>query len=287
MTRRTFSLPIRVYFRGGTNPSWNSLTFDYRIEPKFEEREAELSMIRKATCHISVEMPSGTGSSAEVGYGSATAFFIGPATLLTAGHVLKPGQMGRAQLPGKAKVERDSGGVFTKKIKVSAFDVKAVACFLVRNSPGRVDLSVLETVGFTHADWVALDLEGNLNVDDVIDVVGYPGTISEDRLLISHHLITNANLDQALQNAKLLLPSGTLAVTTGVITSTGEMPTFRASTTHGMSGAPVVRKGKVIGIERKRTCLMYRVAQRLEHKRRESLYSTGHCHEISEATFNI
>ena len=60
-------------------------------------------MIRKATCHISVEMPSGIGSSAEVGYGSATAFFIGPTTLLTAGHVMKPGQMGRAQLPGRSK----------------------------------------------------------------------------------------------------------------------------------------------------------------------------------------
>jgi V8-like Glu-specific endopeptidase len=204
-------------------------------------------MIRKATCHISVEMPSDTSRSAEVGYGSATTFFIGPTTLLTAGHVMKPGQVGRAQLPGKAKVERDWGGVFTKKIKVSAFDVKVVACFFVKKSPGKVDLSVLETVGFSHADWVTLDLEGNLHVDDVVDVVGYPGTISEDRLLISHHLITDANLDQALQNAKVLLPSGTLAVTTGVITSVGEMPTFRASTTHGMSGAPVVRKGKVIG----------------------------------------
>jgi len=78
-------------------------------------------------------------------------------------------------------------------------------------------------------DWVNLDLEGNLNVDDIIDVVGYPGTVSESRLLISHHLITNANLDQALQNVKALLPSGMLAVTTGVITSTGEMPMFRAS----------------------------------------------------------
>ena len=195
-----------------------------------------------------MEKQAGNGGSADVTYGSATAFFIGPATLLTAGHVLKFGQMGRAQLPGKAKVERDSEGVFKKTINVSAFDVKAVACFFVKKGPDRVDFSVLETVGFTHADWVTLDLEGNLNVDDIVDVVGYPGTVSESRLLISHHLITKANLDQALQNAKALLPSGTLSVTTGVITSTEEMPTFRASTTHGMSGAAVVRKGIVIGI---------------------------------------
>lgn len=89
-------------------PFLNSLPYDYRIEPKFEEREAELSMIRKATCQISVEKQWGTGRSAEVTYRSATAFFIGPVTLLTAGHVLRLGPMGRAELPGKAKVERDS-----------------------------------------------------------------------------------------------------------------------------------------------------------------------------------
>jgi len=74
-------------------PFLNSLPYDYRIEPKFEEREAELSMIWKATCHISVEKQWGTDSWAEVTYGSATAFFIGQATLLTAGHVLRLGQM--------------------------------------------------------------------------------------------------------------------------------------------------------------------------------------------------
>ena len=247
----------------------------------------ELSMIRKATCHISVEKQSGAGRSAEFTYGSATAFFIGPDTLLTAGHVLSLGQIGRAQLPGKAKVERDSEGIFKKTVNVSAFDVKAVGCFLVKEGPGRVDMSVLETVGFTNSDWVTLDLEGNLVVDDLVDVVGYPGTVSESRLLISHHLITNANLDQALQNARALLPSGTLAVTTGVITSTGEMPTFRVSTTHGMSGAPVMRKGKIIGIKRTRTSLTYRVAQRVQRKRRESLHSTGHGSEVGEVNFNL
>ena len=93
---------------------------------------------------------------------------------------------------------------------MSAFDVKSVVCFFVKKGTERVDMSVLETVGFTNVDWVNLDLEGNLNVDDA---VGYPGTVSESRLLISHHLITNADLDHALQNAKGLLPSGTLAVT--------------------------------------------------------------------------
>ena len=204
-------------------------------------------MIRQATCHISVEKTFGT---ADDGYGSATAFFIGPATLLTAGHVLKPGQLARAQLPGKAKVERNAAGVFERTVKVAAFDVKCLTCFVVKSGPGGVDVSVLETVGFTHDHWVTLDLEGNLKADEVVDVVGYPGAISEDRLLISHHLITNANVDQALQNARQLLPNGTLAVTNGVITSDGEMPTFRASTTHGMSGAPVVRKGKVVGVNR-------------------------------------
>ena len=146
-------------------------------------------------------------------------------------------------------MERDSKGVYRREIPASAFDVKAVANYYFTSNSGfpKVDLAVLNTLDFSHDHWVTLDLTGTIDHGDVIDILGYPGPINEGGILVSHSSITNANLDKAVDNARQLLPSGTLVVTFGTIIDAGDLPTFRASTTHGLSGAPVVHNGKVIG----------------------------------------
>lgn len=153
--------------------------------------------------------------------------------------------MARAELPGKIEVERNAEAVYQKKIAVRAFDVRAVKVWY---TCGKLDFAVLESQGYTNDHWVTLELTSKINIGDIVDVVGYPGSFDDTRLLRTHSSLSNKTIEQEFENARRLLPSGKLAVTNGVVTTDGESPTLRASTTHGMSGAPVVRHGKVIGM---------------------------------------
>lgn len=171
---------------------------------------------------------------------------------MTAGHVLSTGTLARAQYPGKLKVQRDFRAVLKKEIPASAFDVKAIANY---TSSG-IDFGVLKTKDFSHDHWIPVDLSGIINEEEVIDILGYPGFINGDQLLVSHRSITDSNVDQAVRNASLLLPSGILTVTCGTVIESGLLPTFAASTTHGMSGSPVIRNGKAIGNVRFGDCLI-------------------------------
>ena len=91
------------------------------------------------------------------------------------------------------------------------------------------------------------DLDSPIKRDLQVDLVGYPGHLSREKLLLHHNDIKGKDVDEAILAANQILPEGTLCVTTGHILENGINPTYRLSTTSGMSGGPVLLNGKVIG----------------------------------------
>ena len=235
---------IRINFQKGINYLCDP---DDRVTPNFPDREAALFGIRMSTCRISFEVESGDGGSQ---YGGGTAFFVSPTILLTASHsALKEGQTVRAQLPGTERVEMNDEAVCKRELKKlgKTLKMRVVKAFFTGRHAQWTDLAILETTGLDCDEWVELDLESQLEPGDKVDVVGYPGYHDRDRMLILHSELKH-NIDEAMSDADILLPPGQLSVSFGEIIRDGKNPTYRLSTTAGMSGGAVVFNGKVIGM---------------------------------------
>jgi hypothetical protein len=209
-----------------------------------------------------------------IAYGGATAFFISPTKLLAASHsALKAGQIVRAQLPGAERVELNNEAIY--KLVASTVplicEMKVFKTFYLGRHARWTDIAILETVGINSQRWVELDLEIRRKPGDKVDVIGYPACHDKDRMLILHSELKD-NIEEAISDANTLLPPGQLSVSYGEIIKDGANPTYRLSTTAGMSGGAVVLNGKVIGrspvaiSDRRRT-------HWLEYQRGESLHT--------------
>lgn len=207
------------------------------IDPKFEMRRAKLVSVAKCISFIGTKSCNGE-------FASATAFFIGPVTLLTAGHVVPDKSMTViAQLPGKQQAYMDVEGLFEDNPPVEVLHCRhrySMDC-----ADG--DLAVLEFIDqdFKATQWVELDRK-KLKTDLGVDILGYPGAYGPEYVIRTHDEAVSAN---PTENRKVseLLPTCTLTVSHGPVLTGVPRPAYRLSTIAGMSGSPVIVDGKAAG----------------------------------------
>ena len=209
-----------------------------RIDPCFERRKEALIKAARCTCFIGVKPSDDDVAS------SGTAFFVGPTTLLTAGHVApEKTTLILAQLPGVRTAVVDTEYLFDK-----IPPVETIECRVVLDKPvWLVDITILDCSqsDFRATEWLELD-RTILKRDVKVDLIGYPGSYSPQYVTQTQGV--GALGKSELQDVGELLPISELTITHGSVIRGGKTPTYRVSTIGGMSGSPVVVNGKVVGI---------------------------------------
>lgn len=221
-----------------------------RLNPNFEWRRDDLIYAAKCTCNIA--MRYGPGETA-----SATAFFVGPNTLLTAGHIYQaPVTEIVAHLPGVRSTERDIDSLFSDSAREGIF-----RCH-VREQVGRpiADILVLEC-DHTATSWMQVSCK-YLSPGLGVDLIGYPGLYGPQYVLKTQG--ENADSKDAYSEISELLPNCELTVSHGSVMNgfrDAVMVSYRVSTIGGMSGSPVIVDGKAVGIYHLRRWLIHRRAR--------------------------
>jgi V8-like Glu-specific endopeptidase len=178
---------------------------------------------------------------------TGTAFFIGPTTLITAGHNAPTKDVKiMAQHPGTPNVS-DPFKVLDGSV-APIFACKVLHTFFKNETDLTCDIAVLDCAGKYS---IPVDKTLDIDVAEIhsgvsVDVVGYPGKYDEDFLQQEHGTEVD-DIDEAYRIAKTILPRRELAITYGIVMSGGDNPVYRLSSISGMSGGPVILDGRVIG----------------------------------------
>lgn len=181
-------------------------------------------------------------------YYFGTAFFVTEKILLTAGHMLtQPGTINtiRVTTPGIMKVDLEE----LKAGRVSTLDCTIIEnLYKLNNLQDNKDIAFLECAGFNAA--ITLPLSSDpLPPDAVVDIIGYPGRKRIEWIQRHHGFKIKKDLKKSQIDAEDMLPTRCLTVTSGsVINSDAGLISHRVSTCPGMSGSPLLYKGKVFGI---------------------------------------
>jgi hypothetical protein len=206
----------------------------------FETRKASLQKAGQSTCFVGVQ-PGVDFAGKPTAYGAGTAFFVGPKTLVTAGHLVPDNKRKiMAQIPGTRPRTLFVENLFNKP----KFEV--IECKCIGTGYPNADISILQVVG-PYVATTYLQIEPLMPKDEdrtSVDVVGYPGLYDEYYIQSMH----DAAIEwEAVNDVLDLFPKHELVITHGPIVDRGIMPTYRLSTVTGMSGSPVLFNGKVIG----------------------------------------
>jgi hypothetical protein len=215
------------------------------VDPDFEKRKESLVSAAQSTCSIGVRHHIVS----EGEFGCGTAFFVGPTTLLTAGHVVNDSR-------DKIVVELPGALQATYFVENLFEDPQTGAnprfeCKLVKTLFGKVDgadISVLEVLGSYKSD-TFIEVKQQIlprDCDGVVDILGYPGDYSAREVKNMHPLSGSVN-GAMVHEVQTLFPKRELVITHGSINIGGNRPHYRVSTVKGMSGGPVIMNGKVIG----------------------------------------
>lgn len=179
---------------------------------------------------------------------TGTAFFVGPTTLVSVGHMAsEKGTKILAQLPGTLKVERQ-----THNLWLQPDDPKGPQTFtcivsksLHKKSKTDLDIAIASCKNsYQASQWLEIDklpLTQGLNVD----LVGYPGWYTAPALAHTQGFVLS---DTEEQDVRDILPRCELVVSHGIVLETGALVSYKLSTTGGMSGGPVIVNGKAVGI---------------------------------------
>lgn len=215
-----------------------------RVDPSFEQRREALAKVARCTCFIGAK-----NSTHDDDFASGTAFFVGPTTLLTAGHVA-PHKLTSivAQIPGVRTAVVDVSTLFNKDPPVKTFPCSVV----LEEQDSFVDLAILDCSQstFRATEWLELD-RTVLKHAIKVDLVGYPAFYSPQYIRDTQDIgaLDKSAVQSAVREIEELLPYCELTVTHGPIKRAGKMPTYRVSTIGGMSGSPVISEGKVVGMD--------------------------------------
>lgn len=224
-------------------------------DPDFEGRKESFIVAARSTCSIGVRRHT-------VSYGefvSGTAFFVGPRTLLTAGHVVHDSRDKIiAEVPGVRKATYMVQNLFAEP---QAGSPEHFECKLVKTLFGKVDkadISVLEVVGpYTSTSFVEVKQPClPYECDGIVDIVAYTGAYSPTDVWRTHPSPGFVNAD-TVHDIEALFPKRELVITHGSITHGGHLPWYAVSTVIGMSGGPVIMSGKVIGTSLRSSHLIY------------------------------
>lgn len=211
---------------------------DRRFMPSFQARKNQILFAGKHVARLrAVELlPDGTCQTI-----SGTAFFFAHNLLLTAAHnVIPRTDGGRIIKIGFAYMGRSIVDCNTP-----TNECIVTALHYAHKSMSQ-DIAILKCPRHYAPTFLSLSADP-LGKGDVVHVIGYPGEISSDWLKDAHDSLND--LQTSLCRSEVLLPKDTLTVTEGIMESMqdGKL-SYRISTSHGMSGSPVLYNGKVHGI---------------------------------------
>ena len=223
--------------------AWGLLLICVSVVPDFRDREECLKRAAQCTCAI-VGQDRHDGKLYTY---TGTAFFVGPTTLVTAGHCA-PTKHAKliAQPPGTAEAAMDPFQVLDGSIP-NCFSCTISATLYAGENKMESDISILECKNRYKADkW--LEIETNdFEVGVGIDVIGYPGNYEVSLANDPDIPIPDVPRGRRFTLASQILPRWQLSISYGFTLSNGDNPTYNLSTVGGMSGGPVLRNGKVIG----------------------------------------
>jgi hypothetical protein len=203
------------------------------IEPRFEARKDTLVAVGKSTCYIGSRIPNED-------IASGTAFFVGPTTLLTAGHMAPAWNTRvRAQLPGTKEALSFVDELFESENETETFPCRCIATLYPQ-----ADISILDSTPYRSETWLVPTKEP-LKRGEAVDIVGYPGLYSDRYIKTKHG--RDVKIDSgAIHDIQSLLPKCKLTVTHGPVVN-GAVASYKVSTIAGMSGGPVIVNGKCVG----------------------------------------
>jgi hypothetical protein len=205
-------------------------------------REESLVLAAKSTCFIVVK-PGLDDDGKPISYASGTAFFVGPTTLVTAGHLIPDGKRKIvAQFPG---IRNATFFVEDHFDDPASHGLQTFHCKFVGTGRPNADISILQVIGPYRAENYLEVHHCNLNSEDLqsVDVVGYTGMYTARYVRNMNH----ATHRDGVNDVETLFPKRELIITHGPIVLGGIMPTYRLSTVGGMSGSPVLLNGAAIG----------------------------------------
>ena len=175
----------------------------------------------------------------------ATAFFIGPNMLLTAGHCT----LGTVDPRIRLIISRPFESAPIDLMDLISRRMETIECTVLgslyqKDGPGDLDISILHSGTYNSPTFLELSTHP-IPVNAIADVIGYPGRHSTD-FIVSHSGLTKP-FHECVASAETLLPAQTLTVTRGTIKTVGSTISYEIATCPGMSGSCLLYKGKVYG----------------------------------------
>ena len=108
-------------------------------------------------------------------------------------------------------------------------------------------MSVLEVVGeFKSEHYLPVEQHRFIPDVDTVDMVGYPGILTPRQIQHMHPCEDMVELNM-VKDVEMLFPRLELIVTHESVVFRGIQPSYRLSIVSGLSGAPVLLNGNVIG----------------------------------------
>jgi hypothetical protein len=224
---------------------YSESTNNIRVTPDFDNEKTSILEASKATSLLLVESTDSKGRHA---WDFATAFFVTPTLLLTAGHAA-------IDSPEAVKTERYlflPGTLCLNIDEISARKPYAVRCNVVEtlfkaNAHVSKDIAILSSGSFESQSYLELSADP-VPVDATIDIIGYPGEKRTNWLREKHPELKS--LVEGASAGEALLPTRQLVVTRGVVKRPDymDMTSYNISTCPGFSGSCLIYQGKVHGI---------------------------------------
>src|ERR1700685_802005 len=213
------------------------------VAPNFDPDKSNIRAASRATSLLMIEAVDSKG---HLMWDFATAFFISPNLLLTAGHAaLDP--------DGAVRTERYlfiPGTPFLNWDQVSSRNPWAIRCTVVENlyrvgGSRSKAIALLSSGNFESQNYVSLSAK-RIPQGGTIDIIGYPGEKRITWLREKHQGLKS--LEESGAAGEELLPTRRLVVTRGVVAhNSGYLTSYNLSTCPGLSGSCVLFDGKVYG----------------------------------------
>lgn len=130
--------------------------------------------------------------------------------------------------------------------KIPTIDCEVVGSLYKRDhGPMSHDIALLHAGSYNAADF--LKISPDLPVKgDKVNVIGYPGVVTQKWLLIHEGLVQN--VESSRRATDTMFPAQRMTITSGFVESVGTMISYKLSTIPGMSGAPVLHNDDAVGI---------------------------------------
>lgn len=193
-------------------------------------------MVKAGQCTSMLLIDNGPGDSA-----LGTAFFVGPSTLITAGHCVA--DIGKANL-----LISTPGLPFVESQQIRRGDIHTVSCtvkaLLYNPKHPTEDIAIIDCGSFRSGNYLPIS-QSTLPENTVVDIVGYPGQVTLPWVEKHEGLLSPS---KSVDEASKLLPMHRLAVSRGHVTKSNSTISYYLSSVRGMSGSCVLHGGKAYGI---------------------------------------